>query len=106
MNQHVAIIRLKRESEVGVDTRYLESCLVSLKDELIKEAVKGSTRKALTKEFLINFEIPIPPLPTQRKIVAKLDAVRERCEKLKRAAEEGLQTAALMRKAILKEAFA
>ena len=56
--------------------------------------------------MLGNMEFPLPPLPTQRKIVAKLDAVRERCEKLKRAAEEGLQTAALMRKAILKEAFA
>ena len=42
---------------------------------------------------------------SMNEIVTKLDAVREKCAKLKSAAEEGLKTAALLRKAILKEAF-
>jgi len=66
----------------------------------------GSTVRNLNTDAVAMVEVCEIPFPTQRKIVAKLDAVRERCEKLKRAAEEGLQTAALMRKAILKEAFA
>ena len=68
--------------------------------------ITGVTVPKLNQQRMCQIEIPLPPLPTQRKIVAKLDAVRGRCEKLKRTAEEGLQTAALMRKAILKEAFA
>lgn len=66
----------------------------------------GTTVPHISHKDIESYLVPFPPLPAQRKIVAKLDAVRERCEKLKRAAEEGLQTAALMRKAILKEAFA
>ena len=72
----------------------------------LRENASGATAQGIKASRLVNLNVLIPPLPTQRKIVAKLDAVRERCEKLKRAAEEGAQTAALMRKAILKEAFA
>lgn len=66
----------------------------------------GSTVRNLNTDAVAMVEVCEILFSTQRKIVAKLDAVRARCEKLKRAAEEGVQTAALMRKAILKEAFA
>ena len=49
--------------------------------------------------------IPLPDFPTQHSIVARLDAARSRCEKLKAAAGRGMAFAADMRKAILKEAF-
>ena len=54
---------------------------------------------------LNNILIPLPPLPAQRAIVAKLDAAKERCEKLKAAALRGLAAAENLRKAILAEAF-
>ena len=72
----------------------------------LRENASGATAQGIKASRLVNLNVLIPSIPTQREIVAKLDAVRGRCEKLKRAAEEGLQTAALMRKAILKEAFA
>ena len=50
-------------------------------------------------------EIEIPLLTTQRAIVTKLDAAKNRCEKLKAAALRGLAAAENMRKAILSEAF-
>lgn len=65
----------------------------------------GATIPRLYNGDVEGLEIPVPPLTAQREIVAKLDAVREKCAKLKSAAEEGLKTAALLRKAILKEAF-
>ena len=34
----------------------------------------GTTREALTKEIIGNFQIPLPPLPTQHKIAAVLSA--------------------------------
>ena len=49
--------------------------------------------------------IPIPPLSVQKEIVAKLDAAKERCEKLKAEAERGLRASENLRKAILSEAF-
>lgn len=71
----------------------------------IAEFVTGAAQPKFTQKALNELIIPLPPLATQREVVAKLDAVREKCAKLKSAAEEGLKTAALMRKAILKEAF-
>lgn len=50
-------------------------------------------------------EIPLPPLATQRDIVAKLDAAMARSDKLKAAAEKGAQGAEKLRAAILAEAF-
>lgn len=50
-------------------------------------------------------EIPLPTLSTQGAVVAKLDAAKARCEKLKAAAEKGLQGAERLRAAILAEAF-
>ena len=85
------------------ETKYM---LYQLKKMDLGKLSSQAAQPGLSVRDMAEQEIFLPPLPTQRKIVAKLDAVRERCEKLKRAAEEGLQTAALMRKAILKEAFA
>ena len=103
VNQHVAIIRLSHSANVL--NRYLEACLVAMKDELLKESVKGSTRKALTKDYLINLEIPVPPLSAQREVVARLDSAKARAEKLEAKAREGVAVCETMRKAILKEAF-
>ena len=103
VNQHVAIIRLSHSANVL--NRYLEACLVAMKDELLKESVKGSTRKALTKDYLINLEIPVPPLSAQREVVARLDSAKARAEKLEAKAREGAAVCETMRKAILKEAF-
>jgi type I restriction enzyme S subunit len=53
------------------------------------------------KEFLIN----VPSANVQNSIVAKLDAAKARCGKLKAAAERGLAETEKLRKAILAEAF-
>jgi restriction endonuclease S subunit len=54
---------------------------------------------------LNNILIPLPSLTSQDVIVAKLDAEKARCEKLKAAALRGLAAAEDLRKAILAEAF-
>ena len=43
--------------------------------------------------------------PIQREVVARLDAAKAKKEKLVAVSSRGRETAALMRKAILKEAF-
>ena len=54
---------------------------------------------------LQNISIPLPSLDIQREIVAKLEAVKARCEWLKAEAERGLKAAEALRKAVLAEAF-
>jgi type I restriction enzyme S subunit len=70
VNQHVAIIRPKPDH---IDSYFLGHLLASkqYKDALLHTGEKaGSTRQALTKSQLENFEVTIPPLPEQKRIVA------------------------------------
>lgn len=73
VNQHVSIIRPKSDA---LDSRFLSYLLVSdgTKDQLLNIGDKaGATRQALTKAQLQSFEIPIPPLEEQKRIVEVLD---------------------------------
>ena len=77
VNQHVAIIRPKLDY---IDSNFLAYLLASkqYKDALLNTGEKaGSTRQALTKVQLENFEITIPRLPEQNRIVAILDEAFE-----------------------------
>jgi type I restriction enzyme, S subunit len=74
VNQHVCIIRPKHEV---LDAHYLQHLLVSgpTKRRLLRIGESGgATRQAITKADLQNLEIPLPPLPEQKRIAAILDA--------------------------------
>jgi type I restriction enzyme S subunit len=79
VNQHVAIIRPKADS---LDARYLRYFLVSpnMQGQMLAFASAGATRNALTKGMIESFEIPAPPLPTQRAIAAILGALDDKIE--------------------------
>ena len=59
---------------------FLFYILTYLKNEIEKEGT-GSIFKAINKTKLLNFKIPLPPLPEQQKIAAVLSAVQEAKEK-------------------------
>jgi restriction endonuclease S subunit len=67
--------------------------------------VSGTKMPRGKREWIKDFEFPLPSIEVQKEIVAKLDAAKERCEKLKAEAERGLKAAENLRKAILSEAF-
>ena len=73
VNQHVAIIRVIPQK---ANPRYVLHCLCShrYKNHLLTLAQGGATREALTKTTIQNFEIPNPPLTTQRNIAVILSA--------------------------------
>ena len=73
--------------------------------ERLLTIASGSTVTHVNVCDIKRFEITLVSLPAQRAIVAKLDAAKERCEKLKAAALRGLAAAENLRKAILAEAF-
>ena len=71
----------------------------------VKSLQDGANINNLKFSDFSEFQIPLPSIEVQKEIVAKLDAAKERCEKLKAAAERGLTAAENLRKAILSEAF-
>ena len=73
VNQHVMLVRVDSNH---ADPYYVLYCINGpvYKTQLLTLAQGGTTREALTKEIIGNFEIPLPPLPTQRKIAAVLSA--------------------------------
>lgn len=70
----------------GVFRRYMYYWFCSQADILIRNG-KGATVKGVTLDFVRALQIPLPPLPTQRRIAAELDKI---CE-LKKNAETRLE---------------
>ncbi|WP_051785863.1 restriction endonuclease subunit S [Endozoicomonas numazuensis] len=105
VNQHVAILRPK--SEV-IDSHFLSYLLVSheYKKKLLHSGNKaGSTREALTKSQLQNFEIEFPELPEQKRIVAILDQAFAEIEQARALAEKNLNNARELFESYLQQVF-
>ena len=79
VNQHVAIIRTKPSE---LDSSYLNYYLNSqpMQNYMLSLASAGATRNALTKVMIENFEITMPPLPTQKKIAHILSTLDDKIE--------------------------
>ncbi len=86
VNQHVCIIR---PSDM-IEARFLRAFLSSpdMQSEITAENY-GVTRQALTKQQILDFEVPLPPLPEQNRIadkldllLARIDACRERLDRV------------------------
>ncbi|MSU51770.1 MAG: hypothetical protein EXS37_22215, partial [Opitutus sp.] len=79
VNQHVTIIRPTPE----LFPRFLSGFLASPSvQRMIDEIQVGATRQALTKAMIEQFEIPLPPLAEQKRIVAKVDELMALCDRL------------------------
>ena len=78
VNQHVCIIRTHFTLDTNFLSRYLASPIVQ---GWIMAEEYGATRQALTKQMILNFDIPLPPLNEQKRIVAKIEELRERSQK-------------------------
>jgi type I restriction enzyme S subunit len=91
VNQHVMIIR---PDSKNITTEFLSFVLIcnTYKKELFQLGGKGgSTREALTKKHIENFELFSPPIAEQEKIASFLGAVDTRLSQLRRK-HELLQT--------------
>lgn len=79
VSQHVSIIR-----PTNPDVRfYLHIAILSpYIQTMIWERQVGMAREGLSKKVLEQFEIPLPPLAEQKRIVAKVDELMALCDKL------------------------
>ncbi len=77
VNQHVCVIRPNE----ALDARFLNAYLSSpaLQDQIWNDNF-GVTRQALTKQQILDFEIPLPPKAEQVRIVNELDTLLARVQ--------------------------
>jgi len=77
VNQHVCIIR----PTPTLDARFLAAYLSSPKMQAkIWADNYGVTRQALTKQQILDFDVPVPPLAEQKRIADKLDTLLARVD--------------------------
>jgi type I restriction enzyme, S subunit len=85
VNQHVTIIRPTPELLPAFLSLYLASPAVQ---RMIDDVQVGATRQALTKGMIEQFEIPLPPIAEQKRIVAKIDELMGLCDRLEEQQKE------------------
>jgi len=87
-----------------VDSEYLYFCRAMFQSELEKLAA-STTLKIVNKSAFASITIPLPPMPEQKQIAAKLKDKIDSAEKLKLALEKQLETINALPQAILRKAF-
>jgi len=81
VSQHVTIIRCINP-EIRRFIHYL--FLSPYGQSLIWTRQVGMSREGLSKKVLEQFQIPLPPLAEQRRLVAKIDQLMSRCDELEK----------------------
>ena len=88
--KNVALFKVPKNQDSYFLKYYLDSGLVI--EQMTKDA-KGATQKFVGLGYLRSFEIPLPPLPEQKRIVAILDEAFASIGKAKANAEQNLKNA-------------
>lgn len=65
----------------------------------------GATFKEISKRVVEKVEIPLPPLPEQEQIVARLDTLNTHCKALQANYERTIALCDDMKQALLRKAF-
>ena len=65
----------------------------------------GTTFKAITQNVIKNIKVPVPPLPEQERIVARIEELFSELDKAVETLKTTKQQLAVYRQAVLKEAF-
>lgn len=73
--------------------------------KLISEIAKGTNINNLKREHILDFEIPLPPLPTQHAIVSKIEELFSELDKGIEQLKTAQQQLKTYRQAVLKWAF-
>ncbi len=90
VSQHVTIIRLTDPQLC----EYLHICILSpYTQSMIWERQVGMAREGLSKKVLEQFEIPLPPIAEQHRIVALVKELMRFCDVMERQLKRSLQVA-------------
>jgi type I restriction enzyme S subunit len=86
------------------DSKFLLFALRARESEIARRG-QGSTFAAITKHDLVDFQIPVPPLDEQRRIVACIEELFARIEEARRLRAAADQDAERLMPAALEEVF-
>jgi type I restriction enzyme S subunit len=100
VNQHVCIVRPTTEILPAFLQLFLASPVVQ---NLIADVQVGATREALTKGMIEQFEIPVPSVAEQRRIVAKVDQLMALVDQLEVQLTASRTTAEKLMEALVSE---
>jgi type I restriction enzyme S subunit len=100
-NQNIAAILPNRTEAIPEWVFYW---LISRYEETRKSG-SGGMQYALNSERLRNFDIPLPPLEEQRRIVTEMERRLESARAVEASVEAGLKRAGRLRQAVLRSAF-
>lgn len=87
----------------NIDSEYIYHFLVYNESKL--NCKSGAVFDSISRDDIKNFEIPVPPLAEQKRIVNVLDETFEKIEKIKANAQANLQNAKDLFRGILKKDF-
>jgi type I restriction enzyme S subunit len=89
----------------GVTTEYLYYYMAMMKPKLISKG-KGGTQKNISQSVLNSLDVIVPPLPDQRRIVARIEELFSELDNGVETLKKTKQQLAVYRQAVLKAAFA
>lgn len=94
------ILNDKKEFE----TLYMFYFLKKSREKMIKDSF-GGAQPNISQTYIKELEIPLPPLPTQQKVVSYLDEISNKMEKIKQIQKEKMQSLKELKASILDKAF-
>ncbi|OCL87756.1 Type-1 restriction enzyme EcoKI specificity protein [Aliarcobacter thereius] len=103
INQRVAVIQ-SNEKFTSNNFIYHYLCTSNVLSNVM-ELSKTLNQPNLSIKDLSNFEIPLPSLETQQKVVAYLDEISNKIEKIKQIQKEKMQSLKELKASILDKAF-
>ena len=103
LNQRVCCLRLKKDN---IDLKYL--FLYLRRKDFVRECIKASKGVAqlnLSTKWLENYEIPLPSLSEQKRIVDKIEELFSELDSAVETLKKTKEQLAVYRQSVLKEAF-
>ncbi|HEX9503351.1 MAG TPA: restriction endonuclease subunit S [Patescibacteria group bacterium] len=92
-------------NEKVLNNKYLFYCLKHIRETIVANAW-GGAQPNLSQTIIKRFEIPVPPLSEQKKIVARLDLLSAKIRELQKLQSETEKDLKDLKQAILQKAFA
>ena len=100
--RHIGLIRPSSE----INSNYLYYWILSPEAKKIADDVAtGTAQKTVSLSSLRNFEVPLPPLPEQKRIVKELDALSEKLRQLQEIYTKQIANCDELKQAYLQKAF-
>ena len=110
-NEHEFIypdLMMRMRPKEAADVHFLDYCLKTEEARrFFREKATGAAGNMpkINKTVVCNFPLLLPPLPIQRTIVARIDAMWQACSSLEKLVARGVTWCTHLRRAVLEEAF-